>query len=150
MRPAVSVRSGFVNGYDSTYSSRQASIAAGSSSSNSRPIHTKPHHLPLNPHILSDDYYHGLFAAPHSPPADLSFFEDGLATTDPADDAANLFTFDSMVDLDAGNGTHSFFPDDDHKPLQADFPHPPAPASPALQPCLGAPSSGRDGSGNAS
>ncbi|KAL9600468.1 MAG: hypothetical protein Q9179_003191 [Wetmoreana sp. 5 TL-2023] len=116
------------------------------------------------PIVLSDSYYNGLFAAPPSPAADISFFEDGFTTTEQPDDPSNVFTFDSMVDLDAGgpNGilhgansndesildnSHTLFQDDDTLP--AEFPHQTAPASPALQPCLGAPSSGRDGSGNA-
>ncbi|KAI4132135.1 MAG: hypothetical protein LQ338_000889 [Usnochroma carphineum] len=119
---------------------------------------TKPQY-PVQPVILSESYYNGLFAAPPSPPADISFFEDGLASTEQPDDPSNIFTFDSMVDLDAGgldgasndstfDNTHALFQDDDA--LQADFSCQAAPASPALQPCLGAPSSGCDGSGNAS
>ncbi|KAI4238205.1 MAG: hypothetical protein LQ349_001234 [Xanthoria aureola] len=103
--------------------------------------------------------------SPLSPPADISFFEDGFASADPCDDPSSHFTFDSMVDLDAGGSNDSFintkiiddsifsnnqafFQDDDT--LQADLPNQTAPTSPALQPCLGAPSSGCDGSGNAS
>ncbi|KAL8720172.1 MAG: hypothetical protein Q9225_002938 [Loekoesia sp. 1 TL-2023] len=123
---------------------------------------TKPQY-PVQPVILSESYYNGLFAAPPSPPADISFFEDGLASTDQPDDPTNVFAFDSMVDLDAGgsngilNGvnsdstfdnSHALFQDNDT--LSADFSHQSTPASPALQPCLGAPSSGCDGSGNAS
>ncbi|KAL9030324.1 MAG: hypothetical protein Q9180_006919 [Flavoplaca navasiana] len=103
--------------------------------------------------------------SPLSPPADMSFFEDGFTSADPCDDPSSHFTFDSMVDLDAGgpsesflntkidddsifNNNQDFFQDDNT--LQADFPNQTAPTSPALQPCLGAPSSGCDGSGNAS
>ncbi|KAL8919804.1 MAG: hypothetical protein Q9172_004784 [Xanthocarpia lactea] len=103
--------------------------------------------------------------SPPSPPADISFFEDGFASANPCDDPSNNFTFDSMVDLDAGgsnaafnntpntdasifHNSQDFFQDD--VTLQADFPHQTTPTSPALQPCLGAPSSGCDGSGNAS
>ncbi|KAL8833539.1 MAG: hypothetical protein Q9170_004222 [Blastenia crenularia] len=117
------------------------------------------------PVILSDSFYNGLFATPPSPPADLSFFEDGFASTDRLDDTPNVFTFDSMVDLDAGgsNGilpgvneddnstfddTHSLFQDSDT--LSPDFSNQTAPTSPALQPNLGAPSSGCDGPGDAS
>ncbi|KAL9021718.1 MAG: hypothetical protein Q9185_001082 [Variospora sp. 1 TL-2023] len=105
----------------------------------------------------------GLFAAPPTPPSHLSFFEEGLSTTDQPDDPSNVFTFDTMVDLDAcgsngilnggnnectfGDG-HDLFQNDDSLP--ADFSHQAPSTSPALQPCLGAPSSGRDGSGNAS
>ncbi|KAI4156244.1 MAG: hypothetical protein L6R39_001132 [Caloplaca ligustica] len=143
--------------HDSAYDSRQSSIASIPISNNTKPQY------PVQPVILSQSYYHGLFAAPPSPPADISFFEDGLASTEQLDDPSNVFTFDSLVDLDAGgsNGifdganndgmfdsSRSLFQDDEA--LQADFSHQTAPASPALQPCLGAPSSGRDGSGNAS
>ncbi|KAL8757597.1 MAG: hypothetical protein Q9184_004168 [Pyrenodesmia sp. 2 TL-2023] len=90
--------------------------------------------------------------SPPSPPTDISFFEDGLASTDQLDDPSNVFTFDSMVDLDADGSnilsadsdctfdSPDFFPDDDS--LQADFSNQSASTSPALQPCLGAPSSG--------
>ncbi|KAL8889790.1 MAG: hypothetical protein Q9215_002978 [Flavoplaca cf. flavocitrina] len=103
--------------------------------------------------------------SPLSPPADMSFFEDGFTSADPCDDPSSHFTFDSMVDLDAGGPSESFLntkiDDDsifnsnqdifqDDNTLQADFPNQIAPTSPALQPCLGAPSSGCDGSGNAS
>ncbi|KAL9629372.1 MAG: hypothetical protein Q9204_005310 [Flavoplaca sp. TL-2023a] len=103
--------------------------------------------------------------SPLSPPADMSFFEDGFTSADPCDDPSGNFTFDSMVDLDAGGPSESFLntkiDDDsifnsnqdlfqDDNTLQADFPNQIAPTSPALQPCLGAPSSGCDGSGNAS
>ncbi|KAI4093685.1 MAG: hypothetical protein LQ348_000081 [Seirophora lacunosa] len=113
-----------------------------------------------NPSTLAS---HGLFAAPPSPPSHLSFFEEGLASTGQPDDPSNVFTFDSMVDLDACGsngildgdnndctfgGDHDFFQNNDSLP--ADISHQTPPASPALQPCLGAPSSGRDGSGNAS
>ncbi|KAL8990792.1 MAG: hypothetical protein Q9177_000644 [Variospora cf. flavescens] len=106
---------------------------------------------------------HGLFAAPPTPPSHISFFEEGLPTTDQPDDPSNVFTFDTMVDLDAcgshgilnggnnectfGDG-HDLFQNDDSLP--ADFSHQAPSTSPALQPCLGAPSFGRDGSGNAS
>ncbi|KAL8729582.1 MAG: hypothetical protein Q9166_004662 [cf. Caloplaca sp. 2 TL-2023] len=126
---------------------------------------TKSQHPLHHPIILSDSNHNGLFAAPPSPPADISFFEDEFASTDPSNDPSSNFTFDSMVDLDAGGSNGSFndtqinhdsifdnsqgfFQED--ATLQADFSHQTAPASPALQPCLGAPSSGRDGSGNAS
>ncbi|KAL9011153.1 MAG: hypothetical protein Q9173_003979 [Seirophora scorigena] len=123
---------------------------------------TKPQY-PIQPVILSEPYYSGLFAAPPSPPSHLSFFEEGLASTGQPDDPSNVFTFDSMVDLDAcgSNGIlhgdnndctfgddHDFFQNNDSLP--ADFSRQTPPASPALQPCLGAPSSGRDGPGNAS
>ncbi|KAL9585556.1 MAG: hypothetical protein Q9212_001450 [Teloschistes hypoglaucus] len=87
----------------------------------------------------------------------ISFFEDGFTTTEQCDDPSNAFTFDSMVNLDSNGShdindidSHSLFSDDEITQLQADLSHPSAPTSPALQPCLGAPSSGRDGSGNAS
>ncbi|KAL8907881.1 MAG: hypothetical protein Q9171_005684 [Xanthocarpia ochracea] len=120
---------------------------------------------PANHNTLFTIHYNGLFAAPPSPPADISFFEDGFASADPCDDPSNNFTFDSMVDLDAGgsnvafnntpntdasifHNSQGFFQDDET--LQADLPHQTTSTSPALQPCLGAPSSGCDGSGNAS
>ncbi|KAL8817375.1 MAG: hypothetical protein Q9223_003777 [Gallowayella weberi] len=125
---------------------------------------TKPQYPLHQPIILSDTNYNGLFATPLSPAADISFFEDGFASTDPSDDRSNNFTFDSMVDLDAGGSNVSFnnivnddnifdnsqgiFQDDDT--FQADISPQTTQASPALQPCLGAPSSGCDGSGNAS
>ncbi|KAL8986009.1 MAG: hypothetical protein Q9205_000434 [Flavoplaca limonia] len=126
---------------------------------------TKPQYPSHQPIILSDPHFNGLFAAPLSPPADMSFFEDGFTSADPCDDPSSHFTFDSMVDLDAGGPSESFLntkiDDDsifnsnqdlfqDDNTLQADFPNQIAPTSPALQPCLGAPSSGCDGSGNAS
>ncbi|KAL8862373.1 MAG: hypothetical protein Q9178_001382 [Gyalolechia marmorata] len=101
-------------------------------------------------------------APPHSSnPAN----HNGFASAEPCDDPSNNFTFDSMVDLDAGgsnttfnnipnndasifHNSQDFFQDDDT--LQANLPHQTTPTSPALQPCLGAPSSGCDGSGNAS
>ncbi|KAL8658354.1 MAG: hypothetical protein Q9226_001064 [Calogaya cf. arnoldii] len=103
--------------------------------------------------------------SPFSSPTDISFFEDGFASGDPCDDPSSHFKFDSMVDLDAGGSNDSFisteinndiifnndqglFQDDDT--LQADLPNKTTPTSPAQQPCLGAPSSGCDGSGNAS
>ncbi|KAL8948762.1 MAG: hypothetical protein Q9222_005073 [Ikaeria aurantiellina] len=112
-----------------------------------------------HPIILSSDtLYNGLLAAPPSPPADISFFENEFASTNPSSDDSNLFTFDSMVDLDAGepdnNGTdnadHEFLNIDNPTAISTDLPTQPAPASPALQPCLGAASSGCDGKGNAS
>ncbi|KAL8702459.1 MAG: hypothetical protein Q9201_004364 [Fulgogasparrea decipioides] len=153
----VSIRGGAISSHDSAYDSRQSSV------NSIQPTSTKPQY-PHQPIVLSDSYYNGLFAAPPSPAADISFFEDGFTTTEQPDDPSNVFTFDSMVDLDAGgpNGilhgansndesildnSHTLFQDDDTLP--AEFPHQTAPASPALQPCLGAPSSGRDGSGNA-
>ncbi|KAL8866267.1 MAG: hypothetical protein Q9174_006399 [Haloplaca sp. 1 TL-2023] len=91
----------------------------------------------------------------------LSFFEDGLTSSDSTDDPSTLFTFDSMVDLDPNGSNTAFSSSDnifdnspnffqDDNAFSANFSHQTAPASPALQPCLGAPSSGRDGSGNAS
>ncbi|KAI4179357.1 MAG: hypothetical protein L6R41_007889, partial [Letrouitia leprolyta] len=87
----------------------------------------------------------------------ISFFEDGLSSTDQPDDSTTVFTFDSMVDLDAGgsSGIFDIANNDstldnsqalfqDHDTLPADFSHQTAPPSPALQPSLGAPSSGRD------
>ncbi|KAI4256191.1 MAG: hypothetical protein LQ352_002196 [Teloschistes flavicans] len=121
-----------------------------------QPTSTKPQYAHQQPLILSDAYLNGLFATPATPPADISFFEDGFTTTEQCDDPSNVFTFDSMVDLDANGSydikldSHTLLQDDDITQLQADLSHPTAPASPALQPCLGAPSSGRDGSGNAS
>ncbi|KAL8935540.1 MAG: hypothetical protein Q9211_004646 [Gyalolechia sp. 1 TL-2023] len=156
VRPAVSVRGGAVSSHDAAYDSKQ------SSTSTIKITNTKPQY-PFQPAILSHSYYNALFAAPPSPPADLSFFEDGLISTDPLDESTNVFTFDSMVDLDAGGSSgildgansdnvldhsHSLFHDGDTP--SADFSHQTAPPSPALQPCLGAPSSGCDGSGNAS
>ncbi|KAI4213220.1 MAG: hypothetical protein LQ351_004166 [Letrouitia transgressa] len=127
------------------------------------PISTKPQY-PQHPTILSDPMYNHLFAARSSPPPDLSFFEDGLASIEQPDDATNVFSFDSMVDLDACgshgldhgingnnvdiNSNQGLFQDSDT--LSTNFPHQTAATPPALQPCLGAPSSGRDGSGNAS
>ncbi|KAL8897953.1 MAG: hypothetical protein Q9192_002322 [Flavoplaca navasiana] len=157
VRPAVSIRDGVVSDYDSAYGSQRGSTP------HIEP--TKPHYPSHQPIILSDPHYNGLFAAPLSPPADMSFFEDGFTSADPCDDPSSHFTFDSMVDLDAGgpsesflntkidddsifNSNQDFFQDDNT--LQANFPNQTAPASPALQPCLGAPSSGCDGSGNAS
>ncbi|KAL9061425.1 MAG: hypothetical protein Q9206_000552 [Seirophora lacunosa] len=156
VRPAVSIQGGSFSSHDSTYDPRQSSVS-------SVPItNTKPQY-PGQPVILSDSYYSGLFAAPPSPPSHLSFFEEGLASTGQPDDPSNVFTFDSMVDLDACGsngildgdnndctfgGDHDFFQNNDSLP--ADISHQTPPASPALQPCLGAPSSGRDGSGNAS
>ncbi|KAI4102498.1 MAG: hypothetical protein LQ339_004652 [Xanthoria mediterranea] len=159
VRPAVSIRGGAVSDYDSAYGSQRTSTTS------IQP--TKPHYPSHHPIVLSDPHYNGLFAAPLSPPADISFFEDGFASVDPCDDPSSHFTFDSMVDLDAGgsndslintkiiddsifnnNNNQAFFQDDDT--LQADLPNQTAPTSPALQPCLGAPSSGCDGSGNAS
>ncbi|KAL9002013.1 MAG: hypothetical protein Q9188_005040 [Gyalolechia gomerana] len=156
VRPAVSVRGGAISSHDSTNDSKQ------SSNSTIKITNTRPQD-PFQPAILSHSYYNGLFAAPPSPPADISFFEDGLVSTDQPDDSTNDFTFDSMVDLDAGgssgifdcanndsalDNSHALFPDNDT--FSADFSHQTAPPSPALQPCLGAPSSGCDGSGNAS
>ncbi|KAL8692876.1 MAG: hypothetical protein Q9218_002169 [Villophora microphyllina] len=121
-----------------------------------QPTSIKPQYAHQQPIILSDTYFNGLFAAPATPPADISFFEDGFTTTDPSDDPSNVFTFDSMVDLDASGSnditvdTNALFHDDDTTQFQADLSHQTAPTSPALQPCLGAPFSGRDGSGNAS
>ncbi|KAL8804783.1 MAG: hypothetical protein Q9182_002375 [Xanthomendoza sp. 2 TL-2023] len=125
---------------------------------------TKPQYSLHQPFILSDTDYNGLFATPPSPPADISFFEDGFASTEPSGERSNNFTFDSMVDLDAGGSNMSFnnidndnsifdnsqgiFQDD--STFQADISPPTTQASPALQPCLGAPASGCDGSGNAS
>ncbi|KAI4099034.1 MAG: hypothetical protein L6R37_006170 [Teloschistes peruensis] len=87
----------------------------------------------------------------------MSFFEDGFTTTEQCDDSSNIFTFDSLVNLDPSEphdinniDTHALLQDDEITQLQADLSHPTAPTSPALQPCLGAPSFGRDGSGNAS
>ncbi|KAL8936420.1 MAG: hypothetical protein Q9216_004941 [Gyalolechia sp. 2 TL-2023] len=144
----------------------QCQSGAARSAAMTRP--TTQHRAPPQPsqsptpnhNILSSQL---LFAAPPSPPADISFFEEGLVSSDQPNDSANVFTFDSMVDLDAGGSggifdstkndsifddSHALFQDNDT--LSADFSHQTAPASPALQPCLGAPSSGCDGSGNAS
>ncbi|KAL8740365.1 MAG: hypothetical protein Q9190_006926 [Brigantiaea leucoxantha] len=106
-----------------------------------------------------------LYTGLQSPPSSISFFEDGFASADLSDDSANVFSFDSMVDLDAcgshgleqnvsensddilGNNQRLF---QDDETLSANFPRQTAATSPTLQPCLGAPSSGRDGSGNAS
>ncbi|KAL8808615.1 MAG: hypothetical protein Q9200_004187 [Gallowayella weberi] len=156
VRPAVSIRGNAVSDYDSAYNSPQ------SPTSLIQP--TKPQYPLHQPIILSDTNYNGLFATPLSHAADISFFEDGFASTDPSDDRSNNFTFDSMVDLDAGGSNVSFnnivnddnifdnsqgiFQDDDT--FQADISPQTTQASPALQPCLGAPSSGCDGSGNAS
>ncbi|KAL8834593.1 MAG: hypothetical protein Q9176_007412 [Flavoplaca citrina] len=157
VRPAVSIREGVVSEYDSAYGSQRDSTPY------IQP--TKPQYPSHQPIILSDPHFNGLFAAPLSPPADMSFFEDGFTSADPCDDPSSHFTFDSMVDLDAGGPSESFLntkiDDDsifnsnqdifqDDNTLQADFPNQIAPTSPALQPCLGAPSSGCDGSGNAS
>ncbi|KAI4163953.1 MAG: hypothetical protein LQ342_002450 [Letrouitia transgressa] len=156
VRPAVSIRRSVASSIESVYDSRRNSAPIN-------PISTKPQY-PQHPTILSDPMYNHLFAARSSPPPDLSFFEDGLASIEQPDDATNVFSFDSMVDLDACgshgldhsiNGSNvdidsnqGFFPDNDT--LSTNFPHQTAATSPALQPCLGAPSSGRDGSGNAS
>ncbi|KAL8663365.1 MAG: hypothetical protein Q9202_003884 [Teloschistes flavicans] len=155
VRPAVSIRGGGVGSIDSTYDSRQNSLNSVTLLQQ-QPTSTKPHYAHQQPLILSDAYLNGLFATPATPPADISFFEDGFTTTEQCDDPSNVFTFDSMVDLDANGAydikldSHTLLQDDDITQLQADLSHPTAPASPALQPCLGAPSSGRDGSGNAS
>ncbi|KAI4227605.1 MAG: hypothetical protein LQ349_006684 [Xanthoria aureola] len=142
--------------YDSAYHSRHNSAFI-------QP--TKARYSLTPPIIFSDPYYDGLFVTPPSPPAAISFLEDDFASTDPSNDRSNNFMFDSMFDLDAGgsngifddpnidndsvfNKSQELFQDDDT--LQADSSHQSAPASPALQPCLGAPFSGRDGSENAS
>ncbi|KAL8965978.1 MAG: hypothetical protein Q9183_003590 [Haloplaca sp. 2 TL-2023] len=122
---------------------------------------TRPTTRATTPSTTSNPPASNLTTPPLSPPPDLSFFEDGLTSTDSDDDPSSLFTFDSMVDLDADgsnaildnnedtfDNSHDFFHDDNT--LSADFSHQTPPTSPALQPCLGAPSSGRDGSGNAS
>ncbi|KAL8682829.1 MAG: hypothetical protein Q9186_001158 [Xanthomendoza sp. 1 TL-2023] len=156
VRPAVSIRGNAVSDYDSAYDSPP------SSTNFIQP--TKPQYPLHQPIILSDSNYNGLFATPLSPPADISFFEDGFASTDASNERSINFTFDSMVDLDAGGSNMSFnnigsddnifdnnqglFQDEDT--FQADLSTQTTQASPALQPCLGAPSSGRDGTGNAS
>ncbi|KAL9604345.1 MAG: hypothetical protein Q9219_000533 [cf. Caloplaca sp. 3 TL-2023] len=121
--------------------------------------------LRKNQKAIKQELEESLFAlrTPTSLPADLSFFDDGFASIEQADEPISGFTFDSMVDLGV-NGSHEvsgganndstidngyeLFQEDDT--LSVDFSHQTAPASPALQPCLGAPSSGCDGSGNAS
>ncbi|KAI4199457.1 MAG: hypothetical protein LQ350_004598 [Teloschistes chrysophthalmus] len=142
--------------YDSTYDSRQSSFNS-ITLPQQQPTSTKPQYAHQQPFILSEAYLDGLFASPDTPPTDMSFFEDGFTTTEQCDDASNVFTFDSMFNLDRSGSydinnidDHSLFSDDETTQLQADLSHPTAPTSPALQPCLGAPSSGRDGSGNAS
>ncbi|KAL8672332.1 MAG: hypothetical protein Q9168_003185 [Polycauliona sp. 1 TL-2023] len=157
VRPAVSIRGGSASNYDSAYGSQRGSTPF------IQP--TKSQYPPHSPLILSDSDYNGLFTTPPSPPSDISFFEDGFVSPDSSSDPSSHFTFDSMVDFDAGGSIDSFgntkinddsifsstqdlFHDDDT--LQADLPNQTTPTSPALQPCLGAPSSGCDGSGNAS
>ena len=97
----------------------------------------------LNTNILDDADFSRLFASPASPPEDISFFADGLASTD--QDRAptgNDFTFDSLVDLDACQPHDNAADSIEHYLSQhsasADFPHQTAATSPALQPCYGA------------
>ncbi|MCJ1263007.1 hypothetical protein MMC22_002877 [Lobaria immixta] len=134
----VSVRGG-VASIDSTYDSERSSAT------------------PTNdwiPSSLSDTDFSCLFASPASPPPDLHFFTDGLASAeqDNAQDDSDAFSFDQMVDLDACQPQHDAFHDHDNNqsPHQsshyfaslpgasADFPHQIAATSSALQPCLGA------------
>lgn len=103
---------------------------------------------------LSDTDFSCLFASPASPPPDLHFFADGLASAeqDNTQDDSNAFSFDQMVDLDACQPHPDAFHDHDkdQSPHQSsnyfasfpgastDFPHQNAATSSALQPCLGA------------
>ncbi|KAL9118935.1 MAG: hypothetical protein Q9187_004508 [Circinaria calcarea] len=108
---------------------------------------------------LSGSSFGRLFDSPASAQPNLHFFEDGLAATDNHEDDANAFSFDSMVDLDAGQSSHlggndtddTFITFDgydqhsqDHFDLLSsatsalDFPHQSAATSSGLQPCLGA------------
>ena len=111
-----------------------------------------------NAPALSDDAFSRLFNNPSSPEPDLHFFEDGLASSaqqdllgQPNGSGDGAFSFDSMVDLDAGQPNDQFvtfdttFDDDlhrhDHRDVLAtDFSHQPAATSSGLQPSLGAPS----------
>ena len=61
---------------------------------------------------ISDNDFSSLFATDYTPGDDLPFFKDGFAAGNPFDDNTNskdnilhgdAFTFDSMVDLDAGS-----------------------------------------------
>ncbi|MCJ1381845.1 hypothetical protein MMC17_004957 [Xylographa soralifera] len=105
---------------------------------------------------LSDASFCRLFESPTTTQPTLNFFEDGLAHEN-LDDDANTFSFDSMVDLDAGQSSHisnsddqfiTFHQHDQHNQDHFDilssansvfgFPHQPAATSSGLQPCLGA------------
>lgn len=126
-------------GIDSTYDSQESSTTSSND---------------WIPTSLSDTDFSCLFASPASPPPDLHFFADGLASAeqDNAQDDSNAFSFDQMVDLDACQSHHDAFHDHDrdqspHQPsnyfaslpgASADFPNQIAAPSSALQPCLGA------------
>lgn len=140
MWPAVSIRG--VPSIESKYDSRRSST---SPESNFVPA-------------MSNVDFNRLFTSSASPPPDLQFFTDGLASTehDNAQDDPDDFSFDQMVDLDACQSHADVFnePDDitDNDDVirpsinffaslpgaSADISHQTAATSSALQPCLGA------------
>ncbi|MCJ1373679.1 hypothetical protein MMC20_004908 [Loxospora ochrophaea] len=103
----------------------------------------------FNSSPMSDSSFNRLFDTPTTPQPAVHFFEDGLGP-EANDNDANAFSFDSLVDLDAGQSTQidtSFlkFDHQDHFDMLSasaqtafDFPHQSAATSSSLQPCLGA------------
>ncbi|MCJ1334906.1 hypothetical protein MMC09_000171 [Bachmanniomyces sp. S44760] len=91
---------------------------------------------------LSDVAFGRLFNTPSTPEPSLTFFEEGLAAENATgEEDANAFSFDSMVDLEAGELDHAddmFSSSSLTVTSPLDFPHQPAATSSGLQPRLGA------------
>ena len=153
MRPAVSVRG------------TKLSSAPDSAFESCHTTHNVDPIIFGGPNDISDSDFGSLFAADYTTGDDLQLFEDGFASSNPFDDNTTTngkdntlalhsdgFTFDSMVDLDAGSSessnditdfqasnvdTNDFL--DDSLFENTDPQAPDAATSSAQQPLLGAP-----------